>query len=174
MSRNVRTTPSSLAGIAAAFALCAAMPVCAQWTDVGSVRAATEREAVVRSENSAELRIWLDDEQALHMQFRLAPGLIAFAAQGCATIQVDSLAIQDLSAPEFECKTDGASVQLLLTRVENDQVDSVMLLNLMNGRRVRLRYRLLHAGYGAAEFSLKGSKQALRDSLGENVTIVEN
>ena len=150
------------------------MPVCAQWTDVGSTRAATEREAVVRSENSEELRIWLDDEQALRVQFKLAPGLIALASQGCATIQVDKRAIQDLSAPEFECKTDGASVQLLLTRMENDELDSPTLLDLMNGRRVSLRYRLLHAGYGSAQFSLKGSKQALRDSLGEDVTIVDN
>ena len=47
-----------------------------------------------------------------------------------------------------------------------------MLRNLMNGRRVNLRYRLVHAGYGSKQFTLRGSKQALIDSLGPSVKIV--
>lgn len=149
-----------------------ALPVRAQWTDVGSTRAVTEREAVVRSDTRAELRIWLDDEQVLRLQFKLAQGLVSFAPKGCFTLQVDEQPIQDLSAPEHECSSNGASVQLLLTRLEDKQVDSPTLLDLMNGKKVNLRYRLAHAGYGTEQFSLKGSKQALRDTLGDDIKIV--
>lgn len=162
----------TLARIAAVLTMSAAMPVRAQWTDVGSTRAATEREAVVRSDDAAELRIWLDTSQALRAQFKLAPGLVAFAPQGCVTIQVDDQAMQDLSAPEYRCQADGASVEMFLTQMENKQISSPMLIDLMDGRRVILRYRLSHAGYGTAQFSLKGSKQALREALGESITIV--
>ena len=130
----------------------------AQWTDVGSTRAITELEAVVHSDTRAELRIWLDDEQALRLQFKLTPGLVSFAPKSCITLQVDEQPMQDLSAPEHECSSDGESVQLLLTRVEDEQVDSPTLLDLMNGRKVNLRFRLEHAGYGIEQFSLKGSK----------------
>jgi hypothetical protein len=169
---NNSWTRPGLAHAAVALALFAAAPVYAQWTDVGSQRAATEREAVVRSENAAEIRIWLDETQALRMQFKLAPGLVAFAPQGCATVQIDDHELQNLSAPAYECSTDGASVQLLLTRMENNQLDSPLLLDLMNGRRVQLRYRLSHVGYQSAQFSLRGSKQALSDSLGEDIEII--
>jgi len=169
---NNSWTRPSLAHAAVALALFAAVPVYAQWTDVGSERAATEREAVVRSENTAEIRIWLDDTQALRMQFKLTPGLVAFAPQGCITIQVDDHEMLDLSAPAYECSADGASVELLLTQVEDNQLDSPLLLDLMNGRRVQLRYRLSHAGYQSAQFSLRGSKQALIDSLGEDIEII--
>jgi hypothetical protein len=148
------------------------LSVAAQWTDVGSERATTEREAVVRSDSRAELRIWLDAEQALHLQFKLTPGLVSLAPEGCLTLQVDEQPMQDLSAPEHECSTDGESVRLLLTRVEEKQVDSPTLLDLMNGKSVNLRYRLMHAGYGTEQFSLKGSKQALRDALGADIRIV--
>ena len=153
-------------------ALFAALPVAAQWTDVGSTRAASEREALVRSDDAAELRIWLDKTSGLHLQFMLAPGLLAFAPGGCVTLQVDDYAIPDLSAPEYECSSDGASIQLLLTQVKNRQINSPILLDLMNGKRVELRYRLAHAGYGSAQFSLKGSKQALTDTLGGDITII--
>ncbi|MFT5446772.1 MAG: hypothetical protein ACI9DC_001947 [Gammaproteobacteria bacterium] len=146
----------------------------AQWTDVGSTRAVTQLEAVVRSDTRAELRIWLDDEQALRLQFKLTPGLVSFAPQSCITLQVDEQPIQDLSAPEHECSSDGGSVQLLLTQVEGEQVDSPTLLDLMNGKKVNLRYRLEHAGYGTEQFSLKGSKQALSDTLGADIRIIRD
>lgn len=149
-----------------------ALPAHAQWTDVGSTRAATEREAVVRSDTRAELRIWLDDEQALRLQFKLTPGLVSFAPQGCLTLQVDGQPMQDLAAPEHECSSDGESVRLLLTRVEDNQVDSPTLLDLMNGKKVNLRYRLAHSGYSTEQFSLKGSKQALIDTLGADIRII--
>lgn len=144
----------------------------AQWTDVGSARAATEREAVIRSDTRAELRIWLDADQALRLQFKLMPGLVSFAPQSCITLQVDQQPMRGLSAQEYECNSDGASVQLLLTRVEDKQIDSPLLLDLMNGMRVNLRYRLAHSGYGTEQFSLKGSKQALIDSLGADIAII--
>lgn len=134
-----------------------AVAVNAQWTDVGSARAATEREALVRSDTRAELRIWLDNEQTVRVQFKLAPGLVSFASQGCITLQVDELPMQDLSAAEHECSTNGANVELLLVRLDGKRVNSPLLLDLMNGRRVNLRYRLSHAGYGTEQFSLKGS-----------------
>lgn len=150
----------------------ASTPIYAQWNDVESTRSASKREALVLSEHSAELRIWLDEEHAVHMQFKLAPGLVGIAPHECVTIQVDTLAMQDLSAATHECSSAGQSAQLLLTRAQNGQINSPMLRALMNGRGVTLRYRLSHAGYGSEQFSLKRSKQALSDALGENVKII--
>lgn len=164
-------TKSRRACFAAVLMLSASMPIYAQWSAVASTRSASQREAMVRSENAAELRIWLDEEHAVRMQFKLAPGLVGIAPDQCVTIQIDTLAMQDLSAAAHECSSDGESAQLLLIRAQDGQIDSPMLRNLMNGQRVTLRFRLSHAGYGAAQFSLKRSKQTLSDALGEGVTI---
>jgi hypothetical protein len=173
LNRLLRDSTRALerAFIAAVFTVFTSTAVYAQWSDVASTRSLSEREALVHSENAAELRIWLEQDHTVRMQFKLAPGLVGLS-QECVTIQIDDAAMHDLSATAFECATDGDSVRLLLARAENDRINSAVLADLMNGRRVTLRYRLSQAGYGSARFSLKGSKQALGDVLSADMTVV--
>jgi hypothetical protein len=127
--------------------------------------------AWVRNEDGARLRIWVDAESQVHAAFTLPRGLLALDPAGCPSLQVDQLPMQDLAAPEHECSVENARAKVVLARASDGHVDSPTLLNLMNGTRLTVRYRLIRGGYGTADFSLRGSKQALTDALGEEVQV---
>ena len=150
-----------------------AMPAQAQWSDIETNISASGRAALVKSDNDARLSIWLDKENILFAQFDLAPGLLAFDEKICPTFQIDLTQIKNLSSSTHQCSVAEAHVRFQVTQVQNNQIDSPMLLQFMNGSRVTVRYRLKYAGYGAETFSLKGSKQALKDALGDGITVNE-
>lgn len=127
--------------------------------------------AWVRNEDGARLRIWVDAEAQVRAAFRLPPGLLALDPSGCPTLHVDQLAVEDLSAPDHACAVEHAQAKVVLARARDGQVHSPTLLHLMNGTRLTVRYRLIRGGYGAADFSLSGSKQALTDALGEGISV---
>ena len=56
--------------------------------------------------------------------------------------------------------------------MNGDAIASGTLLELMNGTSLTLRYHLGGLGYREAEFSLRGSKQALNAALGERVRVL--
>ncbi len=146
----------------------------AQWSAVpSSANTESGNDALVRSEEGGELRIWLDVDSYLRASFRLEGGLARLDEAGCPTFQIDDTRPEDLSEPAHECSVDGTSAQVVLTQVSEGELDSRTLVRLMNGSRLGVRYRLAHAGYGAITFSLRGSKQALLRALGDQVQVRE-
>lgn len=146
----------------------------AQWSAVPSEgNTESGNDALVRSEEGGELRIWLDVDSHLRASFRLGTGLARLDEAGCPTFQIDDTQPEDLSEPSHECSIDGATAQVVLARVNEGELDSRTLVRLMNGSRLVVRYRLAHAGYGAITFSLRGSKQSLLEALGDQVAVRE-
>ena len=154
--------------------LASSVAAVAQWSAVESDKAANGREAMVKSDYDARISIWLDKENILFAQFELASGLIALDEQICPTFQIDLNVINNLTAAEHRCEVSGAQVRFQLTQAQDNTIDSPLLLQFMNGSRVIVRYRLKHAGYGAQTFSLKGSKQALINVFGDDITVKES
>jgi len=143
-------------------------PAAAQWTTTEAQDAGGERSvALARNGDGAEIRIRLDADSRVLASFRLPPGLMRLDPRGCPTFQIDERTPEDLSRERHACTVDGARAQLVLARAEDGSLDSLTLLELMNGSELTVRYRLAHAGYRAARFSLRGSKQALTTTLGE-------
>jgi len=162
----VRGTVLALCGMLAGW------PAAAQWSTVTEHDAEPSRSvATVLNEGGARLRIWVDDDDRLRAAFRLPHGLVILAPDVCPTFQVDDRPIEDLSTPEHACSTSADEATLTLSQTGDGEVNSATLLELMNGTRLTVRYRLTHAGYSATEFTLKRSKQALSDALGEGLSV---
>jgi hypothetical protein len=149
-----------------------ACPAAAQWNTATDYTGTSPRNtATVRNENGAQVDLWLDEDARLRLVFSLPRGLVALAPDLCPTFQVDDRPSEDLSGPEHACSARGGEATLTLAQAREQQVRSATLLELMNGSSLTVRYRLEHAGYGAAEFTLKRSKQALYDVLGEGYEV---
>jgi hypothetical protein len=154
-----------------AFAL-ASCPAAAQWRSVNPDGGRAQ--AQVRNDEGAEIRIWMDDQRVLRATFRLPAGLARLDPDGCPTFQIDDRAAEDLATEAHACSVEGDRSEVALAQVSQDRVGSPTVLNLRNGDYLTVRYRLQHAGYGASRFTLRGSKQALSDALGEGVRVTGN
>jgi len=164
----VSAAPRWLATLALA-ALAAPWPAAAQWTTVTGD--GEPPQAAVRNDEGAEVRIRLVDERRVHATYRLPAGLARLDPAGCPTFQIDRRVPENLATEAHECRVSGAGSDAVLAEIVNGRVESPTLLELMNGSELTVRYRLLHAGYGASRFTLRHSKQALSDALGAGVEV---
>ncbi len=154
----------------AALALLLAAPgAWCQWDTV--VDGEGRNVATVRSGDGAVLRIWLDAERQLRASFDLGDGLAALDAASCPTFQIDDQRAENLGHERYACEVNGVAARVIFGRVEENKIDSSVLLNLMNGSQLEVRYRLSRGGYGGTRFTLRRSKQALNDALGEDVAV---
>ncbi len=121
--------------------------------------------ARVRDQAGDSLRVYRDPEQRVIALLTLHSGFDLMA--GCPTLAIDDQppVVVDLGE-DRPCALEGRSARFLLGRVEERRVRSSALLGLMNGTRLRFRFRLRGPGYHEVELSLRRSKQALRAALG--------
>ena len=128
------------------------------------------RIAVGRNGSGDMLRIHRTAEDMVEAVFELHPGL-AKLASGCPSYRVDNQKPRALVSNGDMCRAEGRRVSFVLGRVDDESVNSEALLELMNGSRIRFIYHLRGVGYEETGFSLSGSKQAINDVLGGNVTV---
>jgi len=159
----------ALPALAAVAALVGAGTAAAQWTTVTAEGKTPQ--ATVRNDEGAEVQIRVDDEGWVHAVFRLPAGLARLDPAGCPTFQIDDRLPENLATEAHACRVSGASSEVVLAEVLERSVRSHTLLELMNGSRLTVRYRLLRGGYGGTRFTLRHSKQALSDALGEGVQV---
>jgi len=65
-------------------------------------------------------------------------------------------------------------VEFVLGYIENNEIKSTALHNMMNGNKITYRFILESGGYDETEFSLSGSKRILTNILGNNLTVRTN
>jgi hypothetical protein len=169
--------PTRLAALCAAFALALiCTPVQAQqWRSVNHTPQAPElpaKAALINASDGHGLRVFLDAESRILARFELPAGLRLLDPAGCPTLVVDEFEIQALHVPEGRCRVDDASATIELARVEDGAVDSPLVLQLLNGEELEIRYRLRHAGYDSVRFTLKRSKSVLLATLPGGTVIV--
>ena len=147
----------------------------ARWTSIDEANAgddAVVHNAVVNNEQGASLRIYLTRDQRLIGKFTLGKGLLSLDPVTCPTLQIDKVPPEDFNLAEHQCEVTGAQARFIFTRISDGQLESKTFLELMNGRRLMIRYRLQGAGYGQQAFSLKGSKQALKATLTDDIVVI--
>ena len=142
----------------------------AQWRSVDLD--GTGLRAEVRNDGGAVVHITLETEGRVIATFRLPQGLVSLDSRSCPTWQIDDNVAEAARDSERACEVDAGSARFPVGRVQDSRVRSPTLLRLMDGRELVVRYRLRHAGYGIARFSLRRSKQALSDVLGESVEVI--
>ncbi len=167
---GVGVTPARrwIAALALA-ALAAARPAAAEWTTVADE--GQPPQAQVRNDEGAEVRIRLVDGRVVHATYRLPAGLARLDPAGCPTFQIDKRVPENLATGAHACRVTGDGSEVVLADVVDGRVESPTLLELMNGGVLTVRYRLLRGGYGSSRFTLRHSKQALNDALGDGIIV---
>ncbi len=172
---RARTLAGARLPLAALGLLVASASAQAQWSSIAETSAgdgAVHQNALVTNERGASLRIFLASDNRLIAKFQLNKGLLSLDPVTCPTLQIDTYLPEDFNLAEFQCEITGAQASITLTQVKEEQLESKTFLELMNGRRLMIRYRLQGAGYGQQAFSLKGSKQALKATLTHGIVVI--
>ena len=155
-----------------AIALLAASPAgsaAADWTfaDDGGTQVAS-----VRSDAGDALRVFVDPEAIVRVEFTAGTPLGALHPGSCPSYAVDDGPPQAARLGTERCRVEGRSAIFALGVVSGDAIASDALLDLMNGSELTVRYRLDGLGYHEARLSLRGSKQAVNAAIGQGVTVV--
>ncbi len=168
MKRGVISILSGALGL-----LCQSV-VWAQWT-ISSHADTTGGEntwvAQIRNEAGYLLEIYRDSGDAVRGRFTLASGLLAFAEKSCPTFQVDAGRAMNLSINNAPCVSHALWAEYILGYIKDDGIESSLLLEIMHGMNMTFRFRLKNGDYGATHFPLQGSKRALEQVIGANITI---
>ncbi len=137
-----------------------------------STGSGTDQIAVVENPAGYRLEIYKDDNGIVYGSFTLRTGFDIFAEGSCPTFHVDDGRAINLTENTAPCKRKGNRTEFMVGAIENDQVKSLVLLQLMNGRHLVFRYHLENVGYQETGFELRRSKQALADVIGSHTAVV--
>jgi len=137
-------------------------------------RSGEVRVASTRNDAGYTLEIYRDSDNAVRSRFTLPDGLLAFAGGTCPTYQIDRGTPINRSVNAAPCLTNGSWSELVLGYVTDNHIASSSLLAVMNGINIVFRFKLENGDYRSTQFSLQGSKRALIEVFGENISISSN
>ena len=129
--------------------------------------------ALVVNQNGDSIRIYKDENEIVRGIFALGDESAEFEQGACPTVRVDQLpphALVHLGGP---CELENPRhVRFTLGVINDDQVQSTILWQLINGGGFRVWYQIREGGYREARFSLRRSMNALVGTLGPQVDVV--
>ncbi len=129
--------------------------------------------ALVSNLKGDSLRIYRDENDIVRGIFALGDESVEFEQGSCPTVRVDQLpphALVHLGGP---CELENPHHVLFTLGVINEgQVQSTILWQLINGGGFRVWYQLKDRGYREAKFSLRRSMNALVGTLGAQIDVV--
>lgn len=172
---NHRPVSGCLRLIIALAALSVATASQAQWQVVRETDAVSGAEtpvAQVRNGQGYYLAIYRDGDGVVRARFALNDRLILLDEQSCPTYQIDERQPRNSSFNSESCMLQARSSEYVLGTIDNSQVVSRPLYELMNGSLINYRFRLKTGGYDQAQFSLSGSKRALVSVLGTELEVL--
>lgn len=157
--------------------LCLLSPVAAyaQWQVIQETDAISGVEtpvAQIRNNEGYFLAIYRDSNDTIRARFALNDRLTLLDKGSCPTYQIDDRQPRNNSLDSRSCLLQPRVSEYILGTIENDQVVSRPLYELMNGSTINYRFRLEAGGYDQTSFSLMGSKRALIAVLGENLEVL--
>ena len=142
-------------------------PASAQWhvEAVPSEGGATNV-AAVEDESGHQLRVFVDASSVVRGEFSLGAGFSRLEAETCPTIHIDD---HPPIAPGMTgvCVMEETRARFAFGEIGDDAVRANPLVWMMHGSRLVFFYRLERLGYRRVEFSLRGSRQALDEALGD-------
>ena len=129
--------------------------------------------AVVNNDSGHSVRIYNDGSSAVRVVFALPDGFDTLSRETCPTFRVDHGPPQVAEDDRDRCGIEPRRASFTMGRVADGRVRSNALFWIMNGTRLLFRYRLEHVGYRETAFSLRGSKQVLREAIGLGIRVIE-
>jgi hypothetical protein len=128
---------------------------------------------VAYSENKEgySLEIYRDSNDVIRTRFAMGNNLNRLDEKNCPTFQVDNRPTQNRSINDAHCLSQPAWAEYILGYITENKVTSSSLHNLMNGNTITYRFKLKGYGYAETSFSLAGSKQTLKEALGNDLVI---
>ena len=128
--------------------------------------------AMVANDSGHSLRIYVDSDNRVRGIFQIRDGFDTIAESSCPTYRIDHWQPAVLTSGEDWCRLEPKRAYFTLGILDGETIRSTPLIHLMNGTFIMFRYHLASLGYRETRFTLSGSKQALYDALGGNVTVV--
>ncbi len=129
--------------------------------------------ALVSNQNGDTIRIYKDQNEIVRGIFSLGDQSLAFEDGSCPTVRVDRLPPHPLVHLGGPCELENPHhVRFTLGVINQDQVQSTMLWQLINGGGFRVWYQVKDKGYRETKFSLRRSMNALVSTLGAQVDVV--
>lgn len=130
------------------------------------------RVARIENEEGYSLEIYRDASDVVRSRFNMNDNN-RLKEKTCPTYQVDNLDSQNRSINDAPCISQQKWAEYVLGYIIDSQVDSSKLHNLMNGNQITYRFILENSGYSTTSFSLRGSKEALVNALGNDLRVMQ-
>jgi hypothetical protein len=127
--------------------------------------------AIIKNDSGHTLEIYRDSVNAVRARFTLNQGLIQFPDNFCPTFQIDSGPPSNRSLNDALCLSGATSTEFILGYVADDQINSSVVADLMNGVVLNFRFLLENGDYRQTLFSLSGSKRTMSAAFGDGVRI---
>lgn len=127
--------------------------------------------ARVASPTGEILDIYRDSEGVMRGIFSLGDDNRQLEEQSCPTVRVDSQPPRALRESDGPCRVESSKSHFVLGVINDGVVASTLLTQLMNGSKILAWYHVKDRGYREAEFSLRGSMQALMEAMGAGVEV---
>ena len=129
--------------------------------------------ALVANQDGNSIRIFKDENDIIRGIFTLGDGSESLEEGSCPTVRVDQLPPHPLLHLGGPCELDNPRhVRFTLGVINEGQVQSTMLWQLINGGGFRVWYQIKDRGYRETKFSLRRSMNALVGTLGADVEVV--
>jgi len=146
----------------------------AQWLINDSSKSASGkpiRIAHTQNEQGYSLEIYLGPDSTVRSRLKLAAGLLKLNKNSCPTYQIDNHAANNQSVNHMHCLSEDSSAEYVLGTIANNQIQSSLLLEVMNGSSIIFRFQLENGDYRETTISLAGSKRSMTRAIGENISI---
>ncbi len=129
--------------------------------------------ALVVNPDGHSIRIFKDENDIVRGIFTLGNESESLEERSCPTVRVDRLPPHPLVHLGGPCELENPHhVRFTLGVINDGQVQSTMLWQLINGGGFRVWYHVKDRGYQEAKFSLRRSMNALVGTLGAQVDVV--
>jgi hypothetical protein len=150
------------------------LSVSAQWavgteTEVQGDQPA--RIAYTRNQDGYTLEIYRDAADTVRSRFIVKEGLLKLEEKSCPTYQIDNGMPNNGSIDGAPCLSNDKWAEYIFGRIQDESINSSVLMALMDGITLTFRFRLENGDYRETRFSLSGSKRSMASVIGEQVIV---
>jgi len=154
------------------FLLACAQACSAAWTTVEHQDTALPPIAYTENIIGQRTEVSMGENNAVQLRLLLGAGFETFAASSCPTFQIDDRVPLHHFEIGIRCEIDEKIATFHLGQITDAEIDSLVLHRFMNGNIVMFRYTVNNGQYRRAQFSLRNSKKALKQTVGADTRLL--
>lgn len=147
----------------------------ADWTTITETAAdgATQRDSArVTNPEGHFLIVQRDSNGVIRGTFSLNGDGTPLDERSCPSIRIDDQKPRALTELDGPCEIEDRTAQFTLGVISDGVIQSILLTQLINGKRIFVWYHVKNRGYQETEFTLRGSMQALMKAMDEQVKVL--